>query len=104
MIAPIANAWELDPGSATLPFFGIQTAIMDKKTKSILPTPSQGELCIKDSWPGQARTLYGNHKRFVEVYFESYPGYYFTGDGCEVKANGYHYITGRVVRFKSIFR
>ena len=98
MITPIPNAWELEPGSATLPFFGIQTQLFDKKTKKPLEAPNTGELCIADSWPGQARTLYRDHERFIEVYFKPYPGYYFSGDGCEIKENGYHWITGRVVR------
>jgi acetyl-CoA synthetase len=101
MITPIPNIWELEPGSATLPFFGIQTQLFDKDTRNALQPPGQGELCVKDSWPGQARSLYRNHERFVEVYFKPYPGYYFSGDGCEIKDNGYHWITGRVVRRKS---
>lgn len=100
MIAPIANAWELEPSVATLPFFGIQTQLFDNETKKPLSGASTGELCIADSWPGQARTLYRNHERFVDVYFKKYPGYYFTGDGCEIKENGYHRITGRVVRIR----
>ena len=98
MIAPIANAWDLEPGVATLPYFGIQTQLFDDTTKKPLPSPNVGELCIADSWPGQARTLYRNHERFVDVYFKKYPGYYFSGDGCEIKENKYHRITGRVVR------
>lgn len=98
MIAPIANAWDLEPGVATLPYFGIQTQLFDNTTKKPLSPPNVGELCIADSWPGQARTLYRNHERFVDVYFKKYPGYYFSGDGCEIKENGYHRITGRVVR------
>jgi len=97
MISPIAHAWNLEPGSATLPFFGVRTQLFDKKTRTPLETPNLGELCITDSWPGQARTLYLNHERFIDVYFKPYPGYYFTGDGCEIKQNGYHRITGRVV-------
>ncbi|CAF1582966.1 unnamed protein product, partial [Adineta ricciae] len=96
MITPIAHAWELEPGVATLPFFGVQTKLFDKATKKPLNPPNSGELCIADSWPGQARTLYGAHERFVDVYFKQYPNYYFTGDGCEIKENGYHHITGRV--------
>ncbi|CAF1407908.1 unnamed protein product [Rotaria sordida] len=96
MISPIPNAWELEPGSATFPFFGIQTQLFDQTTKKPLKPPNHGELCIADSWPGQARSLYRNHERFVDVYFKTYPGYYFTGDGCEIKPNGYHWITGRV--------
>jgi acetyl-CoA synthetase len=96
MLTPIPNIWELEPGSATLPFFGIQTQLFDKDTRKALQPPNQGELCIQNSWPGQARSLYRNHERFVEVYFKPYPGYYFSGDGCEIKENGYHWITGRV--------
>jgi len=103
LITPIPNIWELEPGSATLPFFGIQTQLFDKDTRKALQPPNQGELCIQHSWPGQARSLYRNHERFVDVYFKPYPGYYFSGDGCEIKANGYHWITGRVVRRKSQF-
>lgn len=98
MIGPIPHAWELEPGSATFPFLGIQTQLFNPKTKKPLTPPNLGELCITDSWPGQARTVYRDHERFIEVYFKTYPGYYFTGDGCEIKKNGYHYITGRVVR------
>ena len=75
----------MEAGSATLPFFGIQTQVFDKDSRAPLQGPCQGELCIRDSWPGQARSLYRNHERFVEVYFKSYPGHYFTGDGCEIK-------------------
>ncbi|CAF0795170.1 unnamed protein product [Rotaria sp. Silwood1] len=96
MITPIPNVWELEAGSATLPFFGIQTQIFNKKTRQPLEIPNQGELCIRDSWPGQARSLYRDHERFVDVYFKPYPGNYFSGDGCEIKENGYHWITGRV--------
>ena len=98
MIAPLPEVWPLEAGSATLPFFGIQTQIFDKHSRQALTAPNEGELCIRDSWPGQARSLYGDHQRFVEVYFKPYPGFYFTGDGCEIKDNGYHWITGRVVR------
>jgi acetyl-CoA synthetase len=97
MITPIPNIWKLEPGSVTLPFFGIQTQIFDKKTRKALEFPNEGELCIRNSWPGQARTIFGDHQRFVDVYFKPYPGYYFSGDGCQIKENGYHWITGRVV-------
>lgn len=100
MITPLPNVWPLEAGSATLPFFGIQTQVFDKDSRAPLQGPCQGELCIRDSWPGQARSLYRNHERFVEVYFKSYPGHYFTGDGCEIKENDYHWITGRVVCFQ----
>lgn len=99
MITPLPGLWPLEPGSATLPFFGIQTAVFDQTSDQLTTTTKQGELCIQDSWPGQARSLYKNHERFVDIYFKPYPGYYFTGDGCEIKANGYHIITGRVVSF-----
>ena len=101
MIAPIPNVLELEAGSVTLPFFGIQTQIFDKDSKKPLKPPCRGELCIKNSWPGQARSLYGNHEGFIDIYFKRYPGYYFSGDGCELKENGYHWITGRVVSTKT---
>ncbi|CAF0731507.1 unnamed protein product [Didymodactylos carnosus] len=87
---------ELQAGSATLPFFGIQTQIVDRETHNLLTPPCTGELCIKDSWPGQARSIYNKHEHFVDVYFKPYRGLYFTGDGCEIKENGYHWLTGRV--------
>ncbi|CAF1581201.1 unnamed protein product [Adineta ricciae] len=102
LITPISNVTELKPGSVTLPFFGITTQIFDKATGNQLPPPCTGELCICDSWPGQARSIYGDHKRFVDVYFTRYPGFYFTGDGCEIDENGYHWITGRVVSFECL--
>jgi len=97
MLAPIPNVTKLEPGSVTLPFFGIQTQLMEKKMCEPLKPPCTGELCIRDSWPGQARTIYGDHQRFVDTYFKYYPGFFFTGDGCEIQENGYHWITGRVV-------
>ncbi len=95
MITPLPGATKLKPGSATLPFFGVQPALVDDKG-TILEGSAQGNLVIRDSWPGQARTLYGDHKRFEQVYFSTYPGMYFTGDGCRRDEDGYYWITGRV--------
>lgn len=95
LISPLPGATVLKPGSATLPFFGVQPVIVDEKG-NVLDGECEGNLCIKDSWPGQARTLYRNHKRFKEAYFSAYPGLYFTGDGCRRDKDGYYWITGRV--------
>jgi len=95
LIAPLPGATPLKPGSATLPFFGVQPVIVDHDGK-ILEGACEGNLCIADSWPGQARTLYGDHARFVQTYFSSFKGFYFTGDGCRRDADGYYWITGRV--------
>ncbi len=95
MITPIPGAIDLKPGSATLPFFGVVPAIVDNEGK-ILEGAAEGNLVILDSWPAQARTLYGNHARFRETYFSTYPGMYFTGDGARRDADGYYWITGRV--------
>jgi acetyl-CoA synthetase len=86
----------MKPGSATLPFFGIQPCVVDEKGNEIFGNGIEGRLCMKASWPGQARTVYGDHKRFVETYFSQYPGLYFTGDGCRRDEDGYYWITGRV--------
>ena len=95
LIAPLPGATDLKPGSATLPFFGIKPCILDND--GIEQTgESQGLLCISDSWPGQMRTLYGDHSRFCEVYFTRFPGKYFTGDGAKRDSDGYYWITGRV--------
>ncbi|GAA0904871.1 acetate--CoA ligase [Rothia nasimurium] len=95
LITPLPGATELKPGSATLPFFGIKPAIVDADGK-----PQDGEcsgnLVITDSWPGQMRTVYGDHQRFIDTYFKTYPGNYFTGDGARRDADGYYWITGRV--------
>ena len=85
----------LKPGSATLPFFGVIPQIVDADGK-VLEGAATGNLCIADSWPGQMRTVYGDHERFVDTYFSAYPGKYFTGDGCRRDADGYYWITGRV--------
>ncbi len=95
MITPLPGAVALKPGSATLPFFGVKPVILNQEGK-ILEGECEGLLCIADSWPGQARTLYGDHTRFEQTYFSSYKGYYFTGDGCKRDNDGYYWITGRV--------
>jgi len=97
LITPLPGAIPQKPGSATLPFFGIKPVILDPATAIIQSeTVAEGVLCISDSWPGQMRTLWGDHARFEEAYFSQYPGYYFTGDGCRRDADGYYWITGRV--------
>ena len=95
MITPLPGATPLKPGSATRPFFGVQPVIVDADGKH-LEGATEGNLCIADSWPGQMRTLYGDHQRFVETYFLTYKGKYFTGDGCRRDGDGYYWITGRV--------
>jgi acetyl-CoA synthetase len=95
LITPLPGATNLKPGSATRPFFGVQPMIVDAEGKA-LEGPCEGNLCIKDSWPGQMRTVYGDHERFEQTYFSTYPGNYFTGDGCRRDADGYYWITGRV--------
>jgi acetyl-CoA synthetase len=95
LITPLAGATALKPGSATRPFFGIQPAIVDNDGK-ILDGACEGILVLLDSWPGQMRTVYGDHKRFVDTYFSNYPGKYFAGDGCRRDEDGYYWITGRV--------
>ena len=95
LITPLPGATALKPGSATRPFFGVQPQIVDAEGKE-LKGATEGNLCITDAWPGQMRTLYGDHNRFMESYFSTYPGKYFTGDGCRRDADGYYWITGRV--------
>jgi acetyl-CoA synthetase len=95
LITPLPGATRLKPGSATRPFFGILPEIVDA-TGVVLDGACEGNLVIADSWPGQARTVYGDHVRFVKTYFAAYPGKYFTGDGCRRDADGYYWITGRV--------
>jgi acetyl-CoA synthetase len=95
LITPFPGATALKPGSATLPFFGVQPAIVDQSGK-ILEGPCSGNLVLLDSWPGQMRTVYGDHQRFVDTYFKQYPGMYFTGDGARRDEDGYYWITGRV--------
>ncbi len=95
LISPLPGATKLKPGSATKPFFGCQPALVDDKG-AILEGAASGNLVILDSWPGQMRTVYGDHERFVQTYFSTYKGMYFTGDGCRRDADGYYWITGRV--------
>lgn len=95
MIAPFPGAFALKPGSATFPFFGVKPEIVDQQGK-ILDGACEGMLCIADSWPGQARTVYGDHARFEQTYFSQFPGKYFTGDGARRDKDGYYWITGRV--------
>jgi acetyl-CoA synthetase len=95
LITPLPGAIALKPGSAAKPFFGIKPVIVDDKGK-VLEGACEGNLCIADSWPGQMRTVYGDHARFEQTYFSTYPGYYFSGDGCRRDADGYYWITGRV--------
>jgi len=95
MITPLPGATMLKPGSATRPFFGVQPQLVDADGNP-LEGAADGNLCIVDSWPGQMRTLYGDHDRFVETYFSTYKGKYFTGDGCRRDEDGYYWITGRV--------
>ena len=95
MLTPLPGATSLKPGSATLPFFGIQPALLDKDGREI-EGPGEGLLMIKRSWPSQLRSVYGDHKRFYETYFKPFPGYYFTGDGAKRDKDGYFWITGRV--------
>ncbi|PIW26425.1 MAG: acetate--CoA ligase [Rhodospirillales bacterium CG15_BIG_FIL_POST_REV_8_21_14_020_66_15] len=95
LITPLPGATALKPGSATRPFFGVEPQIVDADGK-VLEGAAEGNLCIIDSWPGQMRTVYGDHKRFEDTYFSTYKGKYFTGDGCRRDADGYYWITGRV--------
>ena len=95
LITPLPGATKLKPGSATLPFFGVQPAIVDGDG-NLLEGEASGNLVILDAWPGIARTVYGDHKRFVDTYFSAYKGKYFTGDGCRRDTDGYYWITGRV--------
>ncbi|MER9353209.1 acetate--CoA ligase [Mesorhizobium sp. M0514] len=95
LITPLPGATDLKAGSATRPFFGIEPQLVDGEGK-VLEGAADGNLCIADSWPGQMRTVYGDHDRFVQTYFSTYKGKYFTGDGCRRDADGYYWITGRV--------
>jgi acetyl-CoA synthetase len=95
LITPLPGATALKPGSATKPFFGVRPEIVDAEGK-VLDGPCEGNLVLADSWPGQMRTVYGDHQRFMETYFSTYPNKYFTGDGCRRDADGYYWITGRV--------
>ena len=95
LISPQPGAINLKPGSATKPFYGIKPVIVDESGK-VLKGPCKGRLCIAQSWPGQMRTVYGDHQRFIDTYFSQFDGKYFTGDGCRRDADGYYWITGRV--------
>jgi acetyl-CoA synthetase len=95
LITPLPGAWPTKPGSATLPFFGVEPCLLDPNGKEI-EGPGEGALCIKRSWPGQMRGVYGDPKRYKETYFVQFPGYYFSGDGARRDADGYYWITGRV--------
>jgi acetyl-CoA synthetase len=95
LITPLPGATRLKPGSATRPFFGVVPVIVDGEGKE-LEGPCEGNLCIAESWPGQMRTVYGDHERFEQTYFSTFPGKYFTGDGCRRDEDGYYWITGRV--------
>ncbi len=95
LITPLPGAIPQKPGSATRPFFGVQPAIVDA-TGARLEGATEGNLVLLDSWPGQMRSVYGDHQRFIDTYFKTYPGTYFTGDGCRRDADGYYWITGRV--------
>ena len=96
LITPLPGAIPTKPGSATLPFFGIEPVLLTENGDEIKGNDVSGLLAIKSGWPGQMRTIYGDHNRFMEVYFSDFPGYYFTGDGARRDKEGYYYITGRV--------
>ncbi|MGH6821433.1 MAG: AMP-binding enzyme, partial [Methylocella sp.] len=95
LISPLPGATDLKPGSAARPLFGIRPEVVDA-TGTVLEGACSGNLVLADSWPGQMRTVHGDHERFVRTYFSAYPGKYFTGDGCRRDADGYYWITGRV--------
>ena len=95
LITPLPGATALKPGSATQPFFGVQPLLVDNEG-NVLEGAASGNLCLADSWPGQMRTVYGDHQRFMDTYFSQYDGLYFTGDGCRRDDEGYYWITGRV--------
>jgi len=96
MLTPLPGATATKPGSATKPFFGVQPVILDPSTGQEMDGACEGVLAIKDSWPSQMRTVFGDHERFVKTYFQAYKGYYFTEDGCKRDEDGYYWITGRV--------
>ncbi len=95
LISPLPGAIAQKPGSATKPFFGVAPLLVDEKGTE-LEGAASGNLCLRDSWPGQMRTVFRDHARFEQTYFSTYPGFYFTGDGCRRDADGYYWITGRV--------
>merc|ERR1711939_1193152 len=96
MITSLPGATPMKPGSATLPFFGIDMEVLDKDGNVKKGNSVDGVLCVKNPWPGMARTIFGNHERYLNVYMRPYPGYYFTGDGCYRDKDGYYWVTGRV--------
>jgi acetyl-CoA synthetase len=96
MITPLPGATALKPGSASKPMFGVTPALVDPANGTLLEGATEGALVITDSWPGQMRTVYGDHERFFQTYFSQYPGFYFTGDGCRRDEDGYYWITGRI--------
>jgi acetyl-CoA synthetase len=96
LITPLPGATPLKPGSATFPFFGVQPCLLDDQGNELEGNPATGNLAIKHPWPSQMRSVYGDHRRFYETYFQIYPGYYFTGDGARRDEDGYYWITGRV--------
>ena len=96
LITPLPGATACKPGSATFPFFGVDPVIVDEHGEELHGNGVTGNLCLRGSWPGQARTIYGDHSRFKETYFTRFPGLYFTGDGCKRDEDGYYWITGRV--------
>ncbi|MGD8589893.1 MAG: acetate--CoA ligase [Chromatiales bacterium] len=96
LITPLPGATPLKPGSATFPFFGVQPCLLDDQGNELEGNPATGNLAIKQPWPSQMRSVYGDHRRFFETYFQIYPGYYFTGDGARRDEDGYYWITGRV--------
>ncbi len=96
LLTPLPGATALKPGSATTPFFGVQPVVLDATSGEELSGATEGVLCMKDSWPGQMRTVWGDHERFQDTYFSQYKGYYFSGDGCRRDEDGYYWITGRV--------
>ncbi|RMF75186.1 MAG: acetate--CoA ligase [Acidobacteria bacterium] len=96
LITPLPGVTPMKPGSATLPFFGVKPVLLDEKGQVLEGNGVEGALCMAAPWPGQARTVWGDHQRFRETYFATYPGYYFTGDGCRRDEDGYYWITGRI--------
>jgi acetyl-CoA synthetase len=96
LISPLPGVTPAKPGSATFPFFGVKPILMDSEGEVVEGNDVRGALCLATPWPGQARTVWGDHFRFKETYFSTYPGYYFTGDGCRRDEDGYYWITGRI--------
>ena len=96
LITPLPAVTPLKPGSATLPFFGVEPVLLDREGREQTGNPASGYLCLKQAWPGIMRTVYGDHERFRQTYFDMFPGYYLTGDGCTRDADGYYRITGRI--------